>query len=78
MSGNALAVPLAIECLSTAEWVAEALREQLLSGLFAPGTPMRDLELSARAVVSRTTMREALANSRGRGCCPTRCTGAWR
>ena len=61
MSGDTLAVPLAIERLSTAERVAEALREQLLSGLFAPGVPMRDLELSARAGVSRTTMREALA-----------------
>jgi DNA-binding GntR family transcriptional regulator len=51
---------LEIERLSTAERVADALREQLLSGHFAPGTPMRDGELSARAGVSRTTMREAL------------------
>lgn len=46
--------------MSTAERVADALREQLLSGAIAPGTPMRDVELSARAGVSRTTVREAL------------------
>jgi DNA-binding GntR family transcriptional regulator len=51
----------AIERLTTAERVADALREQLLSGVYAPGTPMRDTDLSARASVSRTTMREALA-----------------
>jgi DNA-binding GntR family transcriptional regulator len=28
---------LSIECLSTAERVADALREQLLSGVIAPG-----------------------------------------
>lgn len=55
------AVSLSIERLSTAERVADALREQLLSGAFVPGTPMRDVELSARAGVSRTTVREALA-----------------
>jgi DNA-binding GntR family transcriptional regulator len=54
-------IPLAIERLSTAERVADALREELLSGAILPGTPMRDGELSARAGVSRTTMREALA-----------------
>ena len=52
---------LSIERLSTAERVADALREQLLSGAIAPGTPMRDVDLSARAGVSRTTVREALA-----------------
>lgn len=54
-------VSLSIERLSTAERVADALREQLLSGAMAPGTPMRDAELSARAGVSRTTVREALS-----------------
>ena len=52
---------LTIERVSTAERVADALREQLLSGAIAPGTPMRDVDLSARAGVSRTTVREALA-----------------
>ena len=55
------AISLSIERLSTAERVADALREQLLSGAIAPGTPIRDVELSARAGVSRTTVREALA-----------------
>ena len=52
---------LSIERLSTAERVADALRERLLSGAIPPGTPMRDVELSAEAGVSRTTVREALA-----------------
>jgi DNA-binding GntR family transcriptional regulator len=52
---------LSIERVSTAERVADALREHLLSGAIAPGTPMRDVELSARVGVSRTTVREALA-----------------
>lgn len=55
-----LAPALAIERLTTAERVAEALREELLSGALAPGTPIRDAEVSARAGVSRTTVREAL------------------
>jgi DNA-binding GntR family transcriptional regulator len=53
---------IAIERLSTAERVADALREEVLSGAIPPGTPLRDGELSARAGVSRTTMREALAH----------------
>jgi DNA-binding GntR family transcriptional regulator len=52
---------LPIERLSTAERVAAALRDELLSGAILPGTPMRDIELSARAGVSRTTVREALS-----------------
>jgi DNA-binding GntR family transcriptional regulator len=52
---------LSIERVSTAERVADALREHLLSGAIAPGTPLRDVELSARVGVSRTTVREALA-----------------
>ena len=52
---------LSIERMSTAERVADALREQLLSGAIAPGTPMRDSDLSVRAGVSRTTVREALS-----------------
>jgi DNA-binding GntR family transcriptional regulator len=51
---------LSIERLSTAERVAGALREQLFSGAIAPGMPMRDGDLSARAGVSRTTLREGL------------------
>jgi len=52
---------LSIERVSTAERVADALREHLLSGAMAPGTPMRDADLSVRVGVSRTTVREALA-----------------
>lgn len=55
------AAPLPLERSSTASRVAAALREELLAGLHAPGTPMRDVELAARAGVSRPTMREALA-----------------
>lgn len=61
MSSPLAPTELSIERLTTAERVAEALREQLLSGVFAPGAPMRDVELSVRAGVSRTTMREALS-----------------
>lgn len=61
LADRELTIPLAIERLSTAERVADALREQLLSGAIAPGTPMRDTELSGRAGVSRTTVREALS-----------------
>ncbi len=52
---------LPVERSSTASRVAAALRDELLSGVHAPGTPMRDIELAARAEVSRPTMREALA-----------------
>lgn len=55
------AAVLPLERSSTASRVATALREELLAGLHAPGTPMRDVELAARAGVSRPTMREALA-----------------
>jgi DNA-binding GntR family transcriptional regulator len=48
-------ISLPIERLTTAARVADALCEELLSGAFRPGTPMRDVELSARARVSRTT-----------------------
>ena len=53
--------PLTIDRVRTAERVAEALREQLLSGSFPLGAPMRDVDLSAQVGVSRTTMREALS-----------------
>ena len=58
---TAAPISLSIERVSTAERVADALRQRLLSGDIAPGTPMRDVELSARAGVSRTTVREALS-----------------
>jgi DNA-binding GntR family transcriptional regulator len=41
--------------------LADLLRDELLSGALAPGAPLRDTELAARANVSRGTAREALA-----------------
>lgn len=55
------AAVLPLERSSTSSRVAAALREELLSGRHAPGAPMRDVELAARAGVSRPTMREAMA-----------------
>jgi DNA-binding GntR family transcriptional regulator len=52
---------LVIERPSTAARVADVLRQQLLSGHVAPGTPLRDTEISVQAGVSRTTVREALS-----------------
>ncbi len=52
---------LTFERVSTSSRVADALRQQLLSGAITPGTPLRDVELSKRAGVARSTMREALA-----------------
>lgn len=51
---------LGFQRLSTAEWIAAALRDRLVAGEIAPGTAVRDQELSAEANVSRNTMREAL------------------
>jgi DNA-binding GntR family transcriptional regulator len=51
---------LSFQRLSTAERIAAALRDRLVSGEIAPGTALRDQELSAEANVSRNTMREAL------------------
>jgi DNA-binding GntR family transcriptional regulator len=59
--------PLSIQRLSTAERVADALREEFLSGVPPPGTPLRDAELSARAGVSRTTVHEALTQQAREG-----------
>lgn len=53
--------PSALQRRSTAEQAAEVLRERLLAGELAPGTPMRDAALAAELGVARSTMREALA-----------------
>lgn len=45
----------------TADVVAQAVREAILSGELAPGTPLREEELSATHGVSRHTARTALA-----------------
>jgi DNA-binding GntR family transcriptional regulator len=52
---------LAIELRTTSSRVAEALRAELLDGAYAPGTPLREGDLSTRTGVSRPTVREALA-----------------
>jgi DNA-binding transcriptional regulator YhcF (GntR family) len=45
---------------TTARRVAETLRDHILSGRLAPGTPLRETQLSASLGVSRNTLREAL------------------
>ena len=45
----------------TADVVADAVRRGILSGELAPGTPLREEELSAAHGVSRHTARTALA-----------------
>ena len=45
---------------SAAEGVASALREEILRGDLAPGTPLREVSLAERFDVSRTTIREAI------------------
>jgi DNA-binding GntR family transcriptional regulator len=52
--------PLEIDRKSTAEMVADSLRERLLAGQFQPGTPMRETSLASRLQVARATTREAL------------------
>ena len=57
-----MSVPrLSVERATVGERVAAALRQELLAGTLAPGTPMRDHELAERAGVARSTIREALA-----------------
>jgi DNA-binding GntR family transcriptional regulator len=51
---------LEIKRPSTAEQVAEALREKILSGEFDQGQSLREVELAASIGVSRNTMREAV------------------
>jgi DNA-binding GntR family transcriptional regulator len=53
-------IGLDVRRLSTAERIAAALRDRIVAGEIEPGTTLRDQELSARANVSRNTMREAL------------------
>jgi DNA-binding GntR family transcriptional regulator len=54
-------VTLRVARASTSAMLASLLRDELLSGALAPGSPLRDTELAARANVSRGTAREALA-----------------
>jgi len=52
---------LPIRRSTAASTLAEAVREELLSGLFAPGTPLREAEVVARTGAAPGTVREALA-----------------
>ena len=54
-------VTLRVARASTSAMLASLLRDELLSGALAPGSPLRDTELAERANVSRGTAREALA-----------------
>jgi DNA-binding GntR family transcriptional regulator len=45
---------------STADQVVELLRSRIVSAQFAPGTQLREVELSREIGVSRPTLREAL------------------
>jgi DNA-binding GntR family transcriptional regulator len=51
---------LTIRKASTADHVAEALRELIVSGQLAQGQPLREVALAARLQVSRNTVREAI------------------
>jgi DNA-binding GntR family transcriptional regulator len=55
-----LAEPLDLRRESSAEQLARALRERILQGAIAPGTPLREAEIVTSAGVSRSTAREAL------------------
>jgi len=52
---------LPIRRSTAASTLAEAVREELLSGFFAPGAPLREAEVVARTGAAPGTVREALA-----------------
>jgi DNA-binding GntR family transcriptional regulator len=52
---------LPIRRATAATTIAETLREELLSGAYMPGTPLREADLVERIGVSFATAREALA-----------------
>lgn len=52
---------LQLEHSSTVDRVAEELRRSLFAGELGPGTPLREVALSAAMGVGRSTIREALA-----------------
>lgn len=51
---------LEIKRTSTAEQVADALRDVIVRGEFPPGTPLREVSMAASIGISRNTMREAI------------------
>ena len=52
---------LPIRPVTSATTLAETLREELLSGAYAPGTPLGDVDVAERAGVSTGTARAALS-----------------
>ena len=59
--GRRLMSVLPIRRASAATALAEMLREELLSGTYAPGTPLREADVVDREGVPTATAREALA-----------------
>ncbi|HXE44635.1 MAG TPA: GntR family transcriptional regulator [Conexibacter sp.] len=51
---------LDIRRVSTTDQVVDALRDAILDGEIAPGTPLREIPLATALNVSRNTLREAL------------------
>jgi DNA-binding GntR family transcriptional regulator len=58
---------LPIQRNSMATAIAEMLREDMLSGVLAPGAPLYDAEMVSRTGASRSTVREALAELSNEG-----------
>jgi DNA-binding GntR family transcriptional regulator len=54
-----MTLPIRIDRSSTAERVADALRDLIISGDLAPGTALREQQLVESLDVSRNTLREA-------------------
>ena len=59
--------PSPLRRLSTAEQVANALREEMLRGRIGPGEPLREQSIAASLGVSRNTFREAMVILRAEG-----------
>src|SRR2546428_14179037 len=53
--------------VSTVEAIAEALRDRVLNGELAPGTPLREVELSRHFGVGRHSLRAALQSLTAEG-----------
>jgi DNA-binding GntR family transcriptional regulator len=64
---NAAATPVLIERSSTARKVAAYLRERIRDGKLEPGDRLNELALAAELRVSRSPIREALAQLAGEG-----------
>lgn len=58
---------VSIDRSTTAQRVADALRGRILAGELPPGTPLRELALTAQLGVARSTVREAMQQLTGEG-----------